>query len=949
MWGLSLAFTGAIIGFVCIIGLFYIYSHDLPDPNKLAQYEPPIVTRLYADNGKLLAEYATEHRLYMPLEAMPKRVVDAFLAAEDKDFYKHDGVSFKSIARAVVTNINNIGRNRNMVGGSTITQQVVKNFLLTNERSFERKIKEAILAFRMDRIYSKDRILELYLNEIYLGKRSYGVAAAALNYFNKSLDELSIAEAAFLAGLPKGPANYDPEENYERAKERRNYVLDQMLINGFITNEEFEIADNVPITVRKRDKSEVAEADFFAEEVRRKLADKYGAEVLYEGGLFVKTTVDPEMQRKADAALRNALMEYDRRHGWRGPITHFPNFSDWQERLQKVEIETPLFEDQQLAMVQEIEDEEAASLIFLDDKTGKLPLSKMEWARKYVSETMTGGAVQKVSDVVRVGDVVLVKPLYKEQEDSEAEPVESGEYDLLQIPRVNGALVAMDPHSGRVMAMSGGYSYMGSEFNRATQAKRQPGSAFKPFVYLAGIESGMTPTTKLLDGPISIPQGPDKPAWTPQNYSGDFLGYITMRMGLERSRNATTVYLASLLGIDRIREIGNRFGIYDNLPPHYATVLGSQETTLLRLVNAYSILVNGGKRVDPQLIERIDNRYGKIIYRRDSRDCNNCVFRDDIPAEVQKAPPELADNREVVVDAASAYQVTHMLQGVVQRGTAVRARSLGIPLGGKTGTTNDSRDAWFVGFSPDLVVGLYIGFDKPRPLGPKETGSSVALPGFIDFMDVALKKNEARPFTMPEGIRLYKIDRWTGRPPYAGTPPKNIIYEAFKYYENPINPTQYTNTAPVQNGVTILENQPGINRLPTINQEYDSRWDYATGNRSTYPTNNSNTASSNNVVTTMPESRPNNERRGWVIPGQNSANRPAQPTYHQTPNYIERAQQLQRQRAARGGYYDNGVVGGSRYNRPAPSGTSREVPPRGNNYGRPPRQQEPAYGTGGLY
>ena len=923
MWGASIGFTGVIIGFLCVIGLFYAYSRDLPDPNKLAKYEPPIVTRLYANNGKLLAEYATEHRLYLPLDAMPKRVINAFLASEDKDFYKHDGVDFMSIARAIVTNINNIGRGRAMVGGSTITQQVVKNFLLTNERSFERKIKEAILAFRMDRIYSKDRILELYLNEIYLGKRSYGVAAAALNYFNKSLDELTIAEVGFLAGLPKGPANYDPDKNYQRAKDRRTYVLDRMRVNGFISNEEMELANNAPITMRQRDKSEVADADFFAEEVRRDLADKYGDDVLYEGGLYVKTTVDPNMQIKADKALRKSLMDYDRRHGWRGPISHFPNFANWKERLAEVTEKTPVFDDQRLGLVQAMDDK-SASLVFMEDTKGKLPVSQMKWARKYISETINGPAVSKVSDVLRIGDVVLVKPLYSTVDNSE--PKATGEYALQQIPKVNGALVAMDPHSGRVIAMSGGYSYQGSEFNRATQAKRQPGSAFKPFVYLAGIESGMTPATKLLDGPISIPQGPDKPAWTPKNYSGDFLGNVTMRMGLERSRNAMTVYLASLLGIERIQEIGKRFGIYDELPPHYATVLGSQETTLLKLVNAYAMLVNGGKKVKPELIERIDNRYGKIVFRRDNRDCENCVFRDDIPPEVQKAPPELKDIRETVVDAASAFQVTHMLQGVVERGTAKRAKSLGIPLGGKTGTTNESRDAWFVGFSPDLVVGLYMGFDKPRPLGPKETGSSVALPGFVDFMDVALNKSEARPFTMPEGIRLYKIDRWTGRPPYAGSPSKNVIYEAFKYYENPNNANAYGNVSPAIDNDTYSPTAAATT-APAIVPKDNRKWDYNTQNR-------------------RKANSSNNPNRGWVIPGQDN---PA-PVQQPAPDYVERAQQLQRQRAARGGY-DNGVVGNGRYQRPPV--VAREVPPRDSSYGRPPRVPAPApaptYGTGGLY
>ena len=927
IWLGSLGLMGGVIGCMAVIALFYIFSRDLPDPNKLAKYEPSIVSRLYANNGKLLAEYATEHRLYLPLDAMPKRLINAFLASEDKDFYNHDGVDFMSIARAVVTNINNYGQGRAMVGGSTITQQVVKNFLLTNERSFERKIKEAILAFRMDRIYSKDRILELYLNEIYLGLRSYGVAAAALNYFNKSLEELTIAEVAFLAGLPKGPANYNPNRNYERAKKRRAYVLQRMFVNGFITEEEKEIAHNSPITLRERDKSEVAKADFFAEEVRRKLVEQYGSDVLYEGGLYVKTTVDPSMQAKADAALRKALTDYDKRHGWRGPVAHFPNFADWKIRIKKLAEKTPIYGNQRLALVRQVKDDKA-EIVMLEGKAGTIDLAEVKWAKKYISETLQGKAVSKVSDVLITGDIVLVDPIMSIPEAAEKEPEETGKYQLQQIPKVNGALVAIDPHSGRVIAMSGGYSYKGSEFNRATQAKRQPGSAFKPFVYLAGLEAGMTPATKLTDGPISIPQGPDKPAWTPQNYSGDFLGNVTMRVGLERSRNAMTVYLASLLGIERIQEIGKRFDIYDELPPHYATVLGSQETTLLRLVNAYAMLVNGGKRVEPQLIERIDDRYGKIIFRRDTRECNNCAFRDDIPPEVQKAPPELPDYRETVVDAASAFQTVHMLQGVVERGTARRASALGIPLGGKTGTTNDSRDAWFIGFSPDLIVGLYIGFDTPKPMGPKETGSSVALPGFIDFISQAVNQQSARPFTMPEGVRLYKINRWTGQPPAYGTPSKNVIYEAFKYYENPNHANRYGYASPYQNNQPQPEDSSSAqNRRFGANpsRSTESRWDYATGAQAPAP-----------------------------APAQ-----PRLPSYYEEPapriDYSERARQLQQLRESRG-YGGNGVVNDRRYEERRGYGYRNVTPPPPPDaYGRPPRYPAPplpadrTYGTGGLY
>lgn len=941
----SLGMNAFIFGCFVTIGLFYVYSRDLPDPNKLAKYEPPIVTRLYANDGKLLAEYATEHRLYLPLDAIPRRVIDAFLAAEDKGFFQHDGVDFMSIARAIVTNIANYGEGRAMVGGSTITQQVVKNFLLTNERSFERKIKEAILAFRMDRIYSKDRILELYLNEIYLGLSSYGVAAAALNYFNKSLEELSIAESAFLAGLPKGPANYDPRRNYDRAMRRRAYVLNRMYVNGYISKEEVELANASPIVLRERDRTEVVDADFFSEEVRRQLAQSYGSDVLYKGGLFVKTTLSPDMQEVADHALRKTLVAYDRRHGWRGPISHLPNFSEWRKRMSELQEKTPLFDSQTLGLVKELSHSKAV-VQFLDREDGVLPLAQAKWARRYISDTEKGRAVSQLDQVLQVGDVILVEPV-----DAEVEPKSDAKrkYRLLQIPKVNGALVAMDPHSGRVLAMSGGYSYQGSEFNRATQARRQPGSAFKPFVYLAGIESGMTPATLLMDAPISIPQGPDKPDWTPQNYSKDYLGAIPMRMALEKSRNASTVYLASLLGMSRIQEIGQRFGIYDKLPPHYATVLGSQETTLLRLVNAYSMLVNGGKRVQPKLIERIDDRYGTIVYRRDDRPCENCVYREDIPPEVQKAPPELPDNREVVVDAASAFQMTYMLQGVVERGTAVRANKLGIPLGGKTGTTNDSRDAWFVGFSPDLVVGLYIGFDRPRPLGPKETGSSVALPGFVDFVDEAVEKASARPFSMPEGIRLYKINRYTGQPPYYGAGNQNVIYEAFKYYEDPRYAYGYGTRFTAHNPDSEIADAEGIE--PGITSQTNQHVYEPSSQRYDYSTQQVTIEPSPSASQTPPPVRHAPQSYTQPVPSYQTEVVPVPqevaPEYNQMPtlSYAERARQLQKERLQRQNYYQQRQnYGGSSYYGRGGRYMQRTAPPSPKE-----NPQINNYGTGGLY
>lgn len=807
-WG----FTGLMLGLGLVLGVFYYYSHDLPDPGKLSKYEPPIVTRLYAQDGRLLAEYAKEHRLYVPLEAVPRRLIDAFLSAEDKNFYQHSGIDFMSLVRAALTNLNNISENKALVGGSTITQQVVKNFLLSNEKSIERKVKEAILSFRISRIYSKDRILELYLNEIYLGLRSYGVGAAAMNYFNKSLDELTIAESAYLAALPKGPSNYHPLRHYDRAKERRDWVLERMREDGRITQEEADIAMASPITVHDRAKSEVAHADFFAEAVRRQLADMYGSQVLYEGGLFVKTTVDPPMQEYADEALRHALTEYDRRHGYRGPVATLESFDDWRKKVKEMEATTPLYGRQQLAIVNKLAGDRA-EIITVEGVEGFIPLAEMKWARRYVSNYERGPEVTKPADILYRGDVVIVEPVSPEELDKDAG---QQDYRLLQVPTVNGALVAIDPHTGRVLAMSGGYSALDSEFNRAIQAQRQPGSAFKPFVYLAGLEQGLTPATLVLDAPITIPQGPGLPDWTPQNYSGDYLGNVTMRIGLEKSRNAMTVYLASMLGIKAIKEVSRRFGIYDDMPPHYSAVLGARETTLLNLVNAYAMIVNGGKRIAPSLIERIDDRYGKIIFRRDQRPCEGCQATEQDKKDLQRVPPMIPDNRETVVDEATAYQMVHMLRGVVERGTATRANSLNMPLGGKTGTTNDSRDAWFIGFSPDLVVGLYVGFDQPQPLGNKETGSSVALPGFIKFMEMAKKDKPSRPFSVPPGIRMIKIDRWTGQMAYIGADPSRIIVEAFKSYEQP-GYAGYQTPAPVRQYDSPYEanpNWPGYATAP---------------------------------------------------------------------------------------------------------------------------------------
>jgi penicillin-binding protein 1A len=748
----------AIIGMAGAAFLIYTYSKDLPDYGQLEQYEPPIVTRLYAADGRLLEEYAKERRLFVPISAIPKQVINSFLAAEDKNFYTHPGIDLYSLFRAMVQNVNNYSQNKSLVGGSTITQQVVKNFLLSNERSVSRKVKEAILSFRISQAYSKDRILELYLNQIYLGGGSYGVASAALNYFNKSMDELTIEEAAFLAILPKAPSSYDPRHNYDRAFKRRNWVIERMVENNFITAAEAKAAMAVPITLRERDEASVARADFFAESVRRQIAETYGSNVLYEGGLAVRTTLDPKLQKIAEKSFRAGLVAYDRRHGFKKPLGHLKNLDDWQNELAAVAAEKvpPALAPWKLAVVLEMNKQEAG-LGFADGSKGTLPLEEMKWARTMVS---------KPSDVLRTGDLIAVEAV---------ESKKPHQYGLRQIPEVSGGLVAMDPHTGKVLAMMGGYYYGASQFNRAMQAKRQPGSAFKPFVYLSALENGFTPSSIIVDGPIELSQGAGMPMWRPKNYSGDFLGPTTLRRGVEKSRNAMTVRLAQRLGIKKVMEVTTRFGINDHPARNFSMVLGASETTLINLTNAYAMIVNGGKRVTPTLIERIQDRNGKTIYKRDNRECSSCSVADE-----STDAPVLEDNRETVTDPRTAYQMVSILEGVVQRGTAVAAKKLGRTLGGKTGTTNESFDTWFIGFSPDLVVGTYIGFDNPRTLGKKETGASAALPIFISFMTDALKDVPDIPFRIPAGVKLVKIDTVSGAPAGAGTPANQVIYEAFK-------------------------------------------------------------------------------------------------------------------------------------------------------------------------
>lgn len=771
----SVAIVLGILGLVAVFALFRHYGQDLPDYQQLAHYEPPVSTRVYGGDGRLVAEYAVEKRAFLPLEEIPQLVRGAFLSAEDKNFYLHSGVDFMGIMRAALTNLKGkvSGSDRRPSGASTITQQVAKNFLLTNELSIERKIKEAILAFRIENAFEKDHILELYLNEIYLGLGNYGIAAAALNYFNKGVEELTIAEMAYLASLPKAPNNYHPVRHHKAALERRNWVIGRMLEDGRISQAEYEQAIAEPLEMKQRpDTERIMGADYFAEDIRRDLIARYGDQSLYKGGLVVRSTVDAELQALAVKVLREGLQAYDRRHGWRGAVVHIDNVGqDWLERLKAVAYPTGAEPPWELAMVLAVDDKEA-KLGLTNGTGGTIPFSEMKWARPWLEGQRFGNPPKKPADVLKVGDVVLVETGVP---GADNKPLPHAHYALRQIPKVEGALVAIDPHTGRVLAMVGGWSYRKSEFNRASQALRQPGSAFKPFIYLAALDQGYTPSTLVLDGPIAIPQGPGLPLWRPKNYGGDFLGPTTLRVGIEKSRNLMTVRLAQALGMPIVADYAVRFGIYDKLPTALSYSLGAGETTVLRLTAAYAMLVNGGKKITPTLVDRIQDRNGKTIFTHDKRFCDGCW-----PVQYSgQDMPRLPEVREQLVDPVSAYQMVSIMEGVVQRGTGRGAAVVGKPLAGKTGTSNDSHDTWFVGFSPDLAVGVFVGFDDPQSLGARETGGSVALPIFRDFMMEALKDKPATPFRIPPGVRMVRVDAGTGRPAAAGSGGR-IIWEAFK-------------------------------------------------------------------------------------------------------------------------------------------------------------------------
>ncbi|GGY40751.1 penicillin-binding protein 1A [Parvularcula lutaonensis] len=787
--GFVVAIAGLVYAFIYVKGL----EPELPDYTKLENYQPKVTTRIHAGDGTLVAEFARERRLFVPAESIPDTVKQAFISAEDKTFYEHDGIYWLGIPRAALNNIENIRNGAPLEGASTITQQVAKNFLLTSDQKIERKVKEAIIARRMEKVFSKEEILELYLNEIYLGNRSYGVAAAALNYFGKPLSEIEPHEAAYLATLAKAPANYHPVYNESRAIARRDWILGQMFENGYLTAEELAFYRDMPLGAQLAPPlgARSAAFEYFAEEVRRDVAERYGTDALYDGGLSVRTTIDPELQLKAEKAFREGLAEYDMRHGWRGPLTtiSLPEDLDAKTTVEREgDEEVPLWalslREAKKRLVAERKSAEdlapwkiavvlsttdaVAEIGFRDGSVGSITLPNLSWARQFISINELGPEVESVTQVLTPGDVILVEPV--EGDNS---------YALRQIPAANGGMLAMDPHTGRIKAMVGGFSFGLSEFNRSTQAWRQPGSTFKPFIYAAALDNGYTPSSIVLDAPFVAP-GLDGTWYKPGNYVADrFYGDSTLRLGIEKSRNTMTARLAQDLGIGTIIEYAERMGVSDRLPRNLSISLGAGETTLMRLTAAYAQFVNGGKKIEPTIIDRVQDRHGDTIFASDDRPCFGCNV--DV-WENQEEPP-IVDDREQVIDPRTAFQMVSIMEGVIERGTGTKIREMFLdeplpPLAGKTGTTNDYRDAWFVGFSPDLAVGVFVGFDMPQSLGNGEGGGNVAAPIFGKFMKDALVPEEVVPFRAPSGIRLVRVNARTGKPANANEP--NVILEAFK-------------------------------------------------------------------------------------------------------------------------------------------------------------------------
>ena len=744
---LVLAISGILVLAILSISILWAFSNNLPDYKFLKNYKAPVSSKVYSGDGELVSDFSTEKRIFVPYNAIPEKIINSFLSAEDKNFFNHPGVDAKGVLRAIINNISNVLSSKRLEGASTITQQVAKNFLLTNEVSLNRKIKEAILAFRIERALSKERILELYLNQIYLGGGTYGVAAASLEYFDKPITDLTYVESALLAALPKAPSRYNPYKNKKLAKFRRDLVIKNLLDNNFINSAQYNSFIREEIKLKKRKKILLENSLYYVEDVRKNILDKFGYDKVYKEGLNIKTPLDLNLQTIATEALRDGLIAYDKRKGWRGPLDNKVYSKEWSKDLKKFKLEKVFQWD--LAIVKNIN---KFSIEIETDKneTGIIEYKDINWIKKETSE------------IFKKGDIIFVKKIKK------------GIYSLKQIPEVNGSIVVMDPFTGRVLAMTGGFSFKQSEFNRASQALRQPGSAFKPFIYALALENDYTPSSLVLDAPLVLEQGTDLKLWKPQNYGKKFYGLSTLRTGIEKSRNLMTVRISQDLGLNKIVDFSKKLKIYDNPNELLSISLGSAETTLLKLSSAYSSFVNGGKLVTPILIDRIQDSEGNTILNTDNRVCNKC---DEI-SHLGNQYPNIIDNFEQIFSPETAYQMTSILEGVVQRGTGKGLRDLNLDLAGKTGTTNKNTDTWFIGFTSKLLVGVYVGHDNPKSLGKRETGAKTAMPIFKNFIKNSTKKKDARPFKVANDVVMMVVDSETGEKASFGT--KKTIIEVFK-------------------------------------------------------------------------------------------------------------------------------------------------------------------------
>jgi penicillin-binding protein 1A len=732
---------------ISILSVLWIYSNKIPDYQFLKNYKPPVSSKVYSGNGELVADFSQEKRIFVPYNSIPKTVINSFLSAEDKNFFSHPGVDAKGVLRAIINNIKNTISSKRLEGASTITQQVAKNFLLSNEVSFNRKIKEAILAFRIERALSKERILELYLNQIYLGSGAYGVAAASLEYFDKSIKDLDYSEAALLAALPKAPSRYNPYRDKEIAKFRRDLVLKNLFENNYIDFKLYLKLKEKNIYLNKTKKIFLEDAQYYIEDVRKNIIEILTYDKVYKQGFNINTPINLNLQKIATTSLRDGLISYDKRKGWRGAITNRKYSKEWSKDLNKFKLEKSI--DWNLAIVKKLN--KFSILIETEDKLeGIIEYKDILWTKK------------EFDQILKIGDIIYVKH------------IKNKKFSLKQLPKINGGIVVMDPYTGRVLALSGGFSFKKSEFNRSTQALRQPGSAFKPFIYALALENNFTPSSIVLDAPLVLEQGSDLKMWKPENYGKKFYGPSTLRVGLEKSRNLMTIRIAQKLGINKIIDFSKNLGIYENPEKLLSISLGSAETTLLKLTSAYSVFVNGGKLVEPILIDRIQDSEGKTIFNNKKIQCINC----NQISYLSNDYPKIQNNYKQIFSPQTAYQMTSILEGVVQRGTGKKLKDLNLNIAGKTGTTNKNTDTWFIGFTSNLLIGVYVGSDNPKPLGKYETGAKTALPIFKDFVKKAIKKSEARPFKSAEGITMMVIDPVTGQK--ANFSSENTIIEVYK-------------------------------------------------------------------------------------------------------------------------------------------------------------------------